>query len=363
MKKYNNEKLNKLVSEISSLIVRAEEKQGFDVRYENHNLVRCWEVKKCTYNNCPVYIAKERARDKVNYSDVDLRCWQIAGTHCGGEAQGFFVQKFERCENCKVYQRAIPDKLSELGEDFNNMMAILQKKAMEIDELQKKYFQAERLAGIGKLTAGIAHSFNNPLYGIMGMAEEILDEDNTQSIKEYARDIIKYSKEAANIINDISLYARIAKSKSNSTVNINNILDEALKMIRHSSAWGDIEVDKDYDKTPDIKANSVEIQQVFMNLINNAVQAMEGSGRLSLSIKLLGQCIEVRIKDSGPGISEENREKIFEPFFTTKEMGKGTGLGLSIANEIVNKYNGTVMVESEEGKGAMFIVNFLASEG
>ncbi|MEF9427226.1 MAG: HAMP domain-containing histidine kinase, partial [Candidatus Mariimomonas ferrooxydans] len=185
------------------------------------------------------------------------------------------------------------------------------------------------------------------------------DEDNPQLIREYAHDIIKYSKEAANIVNDLSIYARIAKSKSISTINLNNVLDDALKMVRHSSAWGNIEVDKDYDKTPDIKANSVEIQQVFMNLINNAVQAMEGrNGRLSLSIRFLGDCIEIRVVDDGPGISKESREKIFEPFFTTKELGKGTGLGLSLVKEIVNKYNGSVRLESEDGKGATFIVNF-----
>lgn len=357
LKKYNEE-LNETVRKISGLISLAEEKQGFEVRFENHNLVRCWEVKKCTNEKCPVYILKEQSKDKVNYSDMDLRCWQIAGTHCGGKSKGIFVEKLGRCEQCEIYRKAIPDKLSELGENFNNMMAILQKKAMEIDELQHKYFQAEKLAGIGKLTAGIAHSFNNPLYGIMGMAEEILDEDNPRAVKEYARDIIKYSKEAASIVTNLSSYARIAKSKSVSNVDINNVLDEALKMVRHSSAWVDIEVDKDYDNIPAIRADSVEIQQAFTNIINNAVQAMEGCGRLSLSIRSLGQCIEVRIKDSGPGISEENRERIFEPFFTTKELGEGTGLGLSLSREIINKYNGSVKVENEVGKGATFIVNF-----
>lgn len=102
--------------------------------------------------------------------------------------------------------------------------------------------------------------------------------------------------------------------------------------------------------------NPGELQQVFVNIINNAVQAMQGKGKLTLSTGSTGGSVVVRISDTGPGISKEHLGKIFDPFFTTKEIGMGTGLGLNIAYRIVTKYMGKIEVESEEGKGATFII-------
>ena len=236
----------------------------------------------------------------------------------------------------------------------------ISKDITDMKSLEHQLLQSEKLAGIGILASGIAHEINNPLCGIRGMAEIILEEENMETIKEHTDNIIKYSDVAAEIVKELTGYVRTAEASDFESVNVNEKLNDAIKISKHSTRFEDVEIITDYQTIPLIRANSDEIQQVFVNLINNAVQAMNRKGRLVLSTMTSGDYVEIKVMDNGPGIPKGHINKIFDPFFTTKEVGKGKGLGLNIVYRIVTKYYGSIEAESEEGKGTTFTLRFPA---
>lgn len=222
--------------------------------------------------------------------------------------------------------------------------------------LQEELIQSEKLAGIGTLVSGIAHEINNPLGGILGTADLILAEsEEGTTVREYAQDIIRYAQNAADVIKDLMTYSRKNRSASE-MINIVNVLENSLKMAMRGIDFRSVTVRKNYNQTDLIQANAIEIQQVLLNLIVNAVQAMNGDGVLSLDVKQEDSDIIIVVQDTGKGIEKENIDKVFNPFFTTKEPGVGTGLGLSIAYHIISKAGGRILLDSEAGKGTTFTI-------
>lgn len=232
----------------------------------------------------------------------------------------------------------------------------------ERKQLQDRLIQAEKLASLGTLVSGMAHEINNPIQGILGMAELVLDEQDPATIKEYTHDIIEYSKHIAAVVRDFACYARSNAHEDEVDVDLCERLAEAVKMVRRCPHFGKVEVVTQFQPIPRLRARRVEIDQVFVNLLSNAVQAMDGRGRLELATFSKGGTMTVRISDTGCGIPKALIHQIFDPFFTTKDPGKGTGLGLSIVCQIVNKYCGTIGIESEEGKGSTATVQFHAEK-
>jgi signal transduction histidine kinase len=164
----------------------------------------------------------------------------------------------------------------------------------------------------------------------------------------------------STVVRDFASYARSAGRDGDAEIDLAERLLEAVKMVRRGPAFGYIDVVTEFEAPAFLRARKGEIDQVFVNVISNAAQAMNGSGRLTLSTDLDGSWLEVRIADTGPGIPKHVLPKIFDPFFTTKEAGKGTGLGLSIVHKIVTKYDGTVTVDTSEGQGTTFRLRFPA---
>ena len=230
----------------------------------------------------------------------------------------------------------------------------------ERKQLQDRLIQAEKLASLGTLVSGMAHEINNPVQGILAMAELVLDEADPDTIREYTRDIIGYSKHIAAIVRDFACYTRSGSREDEVDVDLCERLAEAIKMVRRCPHFGQVEVVTQFQPIPPLRARRVEIDQVFVNLLSNAVQAMDGRGRLELATRLNGGTMIVRISDTGCGVPKALLHKIFDPFFRTKDPGKGTGLGLSIVYQIVDKYKGTIDIESEPGKGSTFSVHFPA---
>lgn len=225
--------------------------------------------------------------------------------------------------------------------------------------LQSELFHAEKLAGIGSFAAGIVHDINNPLQLIMGLAENLAEEKDVEKVHDQARDIVDAVRRTSAICRDLTRYARKTTSRDNCLVYLNGRLDEALKIARYATSLHDIIVSKDYKEGLAIKGNPDELLHVFVNLISNAVHAMEqGRGTLTLATTVSDEGITVRITDTGCGIPDELQEQIFEPFFTTKPAGKGTGLGLFNVKTILNKMDGTIGVESRAGRGTTFTITF-----
>ena len=254
--------------------------------------------------------------------------------------------------------------LSTLVNDRNEIIGSvgIGKDISEQKMLQFKLLQSEKLAGIGTLASGIAHEINNPLAGILGMAEAIKDEDDMGLIKSYTDDIIKYSIDASTIVKELSTYSRAARNEATSTMDVADVLKSSLKMAKHAAPLMSISVKEDLEDKLYILANGGELQQVFVNLIVNAIHAMKREGSLSLRCRRNGKMAVVEISDTGHGIPTEHLSQIFDPFFTTKPAGSGTGLGLYVVYRIVTRFGGTIDVKTWPDKGTTFLIKFPSSE-
>lgn len=240
-------------------------------------------------------------------------------------------------------------------------IGLLMKEISEEKRLQDQLAMAEKLSGLGTLAAGIAHEMNNPLYSIMGYTEAILDENDPTKIKSHAQKVLDRSRHMASIILNLSGYSRSNVTDVAGRVDINERLDAALEIAILASYHDDIQLEKNYAELSPIKAKPEEIQQIFINIIGNAVQAMEGKGQLAITTCQENGSIQVRIRDTGPGIAPAHLSRIFDPFFTTKDQGKGTGLGLNIVHRMVIKYGGRIDVQSSLGEGTTFNITFPVS--
>jgi signal transduction histidine kinase len=229
----------------------------------------------------------------------------------------------------------------------------------EEQRLQEQLIQSEKLAGIGILASGVTHEINNPLSGIIGMVEIALEEDDLSKNKDYLKDILNCAQRITEIVKGLKSYSRAAKKEDQSPLDLNEVLEESLKMVRLAIKPPSVEVIKKFQSVEKIQANMGEIQQVFTNLITNAFQAMDGKGgKLILSTRSFKDLVEVKVIDHGMGIPTKYLSQIFDPFFTTKKLGEGTGLGLNIVYRIVTKYEGTIDVESKEQVGTTFTIKF-----
>jgi len=253
------------------------------------------------------------------------------------------------------------DEFGVLAKSFNEMVADLNRQAKELRDAQDKLVRSEKLATIGQLASSMAHEIRNPL-GVMknvvyyfNMLE--LGKENAE-IKENL-DILSGEIENVNkIISDLLEFSRV-KEPTLRPDDINVIVNEVLHRLKIPSG---IEVVTKLDDTlPEIEVDALQIQQVFSNISNNAIQVMEKDGSLTIITKLKDNFIEISFADTGSGIPKENLTKIFEPLFSTKT--KGTGLGLSVVASLIEGHNGKIEVESETGKGTTFTVKLPIKRG
>jgi len=225
-------------------------------------------------------------------------------------------------------------------------------------KLEAELFHAEKLAGLGSFAAGIAHDINNPLQLILGLAENIAQEQDLTAVHEQAAEIIEAVKRTSALCRDLTRYARRNVANDDIEVNVNGKLDEALRIARYAVTLQDMTIVKQYGSTVLVKGNPDELLHVFVNLITNAVQAMTERGTLTLRTEHDHGTVIVTIMDTGCGIPRESLSKIFDPLYTTKPAGKGTGLGLYNVMSVVSKMHGHIIVDSEVGKGTSFRIEF-----
>ena len=236
----------------------------------------------------------------------------------------------------------------------------LKKAYEELQEKQEQLVQAAKLSSLGELAAGVAHEINNPLATITLYAQMIRDEltNEQKDTKEEVDIILKHTTRTAGIVKNLLEFARRTDLETK-PININPVLEEALSVTSHQAELQQANVAKELsDGLPKIAGDANKLQQVFVNIIVNALQVMQDGGKLTVRSGITpdNKCVRVSIRDTGPGIPEDVLAKIFEPFFTTKPTGKGTGLGLSVSHGIVRQHDGELEVESEVGKGTEFII-------
>jgi PAS domain S-box-containing protein len=238
---------------------------------------------------------------------------------------------------------------------------VTERKRMEEERLQmeQKAQLASRLASVGEMASGIAHEINNPLTGVIGYAQLLLQEDLPENIRKDLETINDGAQRVANVIQRLLAFARQSKPQR-TYVHINEVVATTLDLRSYHLETSNIKIT--VQLAPDLPvtiADAGQLQQVFLNLIVNAETEMKlarGSGKLSVKTQQTDNIIRISFKDDGPGIVEENLERIFDPFFTTRQVGQGTGLGLSVCYGIVSEHGGRIYAESKPGRGATFIV-------
>lgn len=251
------------------------------------------------------------------------------------------------------YEGLRNDEICGLIDAFNGM-------ARELETNQEHLLQARKIAALGTFTAGIAHELNNPINNISLTAETFIEEYSGQMDpdgKEMIQDILTQSDRASEIVRNLLDFSRTERPAF-SSLDSGEIVTGTVALIKNqvliSGAGLDIDISPEL---PRVRGNLRNLQQVFMNLLLNAMQAMPEGGTISIgAVRDSADFVRFDVRDSGKGIEPEMLQHIFEPFFTTKEVGRGTGLGLAVAYSIVKRHGGRIEVASEKGKGSVFSV-------
>jgi len=383
----NREKLRGALDSISNLLLKVADKKTFDVSFENQTIKQCYLVKECEQEDCPCY------------GREPMRCWQELGTFCANKQTGSGLGERE-CLNCPHYQATMEDPIFQIGEQFNNMMHILAEKNKEVEQAytdlkmaHSQLLQQEKMASIGQLAAGVAHEINNPM-GFIGsnistlakyigkISEFIAEQEtalekfvtNAEALAQVAesrkrlkidlvlddmKDLISESLEGCdrvkNIVMDLKGFSRVDQAECQK-VDINECIESTLNIV-----WNELKykttLEKEYGRLDLLSCYPQQLNQVFVNLLVNAAQAIEKQGVITIKTWQDDTSVSVSITDTGSGMPKEVSNKIFEPFYTTKEVGKGTGLGLSIVYDIITKnHQGDILVESTVGEGTCFTI-------
>lgn len=234
-------------------------------------------------------------------------------------------------------------------------------------KMQERLVIADRLASLGELASGFAHELNNPLTGVIGYAQLLLEDKTVpENIRKDVERIYSSAKRVDNVIKNFLIFAR-KQPPLKQPADINVIITSMLKLREYEHKLNNIDVVTQFGADlPPIMADTSQLQQVLLNIIINAEYFMlknHNQGTLSISTQRNGDRVKATLTDDGPGISKENLDRIFNPFFTTKEVGQGTGLGLSICHGIIGEHGGRIYAESESGKGTTFVVELPVASG
>ncbi len=276
-------------------------------------------------------------------------------------------------------------QIVESDQKMKKQLDLLEQANNKIKNTQNQLVQSAKLASLGELVAGIAHELNNPIgfiYSNIGHLKEysqslfkiidkslknpnemdfLIKEEDYEYIKKDFPKLIQSCEEGSNRAKDIVLGLRNfsrADEEKTQAFDVNAGIDSTLKLLA-GELKNNILIRKDYNEVPKINCNINQMKQVFMNILNNAIQAIETEGDIFIKTEFLSEekVVRIEIKDTGMGIEKDNVEKIFDPFYTTKEVGQGTGLGLSISYGIIKSHGGQIDVQSELGKGTTFQIS------
>ncbi len=277
--------------------------------------------------------------------------------------------------------RVVPssaDEVGEVGRAFNRMAGDLEvartevlaeraelerrvhERTAELQRAQESLIQSEKMNAVGQLVAGVAHELNNPLTVVLGYAGLLLQQSEDPSVRRKLEVMAGEAERSRKIVQNLLTFARKQKNEQ-ARVSLNEVVTRTVGLRAYDLRNANVRIDTDLDPSlPATWADFHQLQQVLLNLLVNAEQAIHDAGkgsRLAISSKRVGDRIEIVVEDDGPGVSPENRARLFEPFFTTKPVGRGTGLGLSICYGIIADHGGTIRVDSDPGRFTRFTIS------
>ena len=251
------------------------------------------------------------------------------------------------------------DQVDKEVETFHFLIKDIQKRKM----MEEQLAQADKLASIGELASGVAHEINNPLSVILGYTQLLLrNENKTTERHADLKTIEKHVRSCKAIVENLLSFSRKSDTEKE-MLDIHHVIDDVLAFVQHHSDIQNIEFEREYSPSVNsLMIDEKKIKQVLINLVVNAIHAVDKQGRILISTELREAADEIviRVSDDGYGIEKRHLNKIFDPFFTTKPTGEGTGLGLSVSYGIINNHGGHIDVESTAGEGTTFIITLPA---
>jgi len=258
------------------------------------------------------------------------------------------------------------DELGELGKTFNLMSASLKERDQELRAYtERQLLRSERLASVGRLAAGVAHEINNPLTGVLTFGHLLLRKcDDASPQREALETIVNETTRCKRIVRGLLDFARETDLQK-VPADVNAVLQESLRLTENQALVNSVEIAEELNqKLPEIMLDKGQIQQVFINILVNAIDAMPNGGTLSVTSDISAdrKFVYARFADTGCGIAAENVGRVFDPFFTTKDASRGTGLGLAVSYGIVARHNGTIEVSSQLAEGSAFTVKLPTNE-
>jgi len=251
------------------------------------------------------------------------------------------------------------DEIGELGQTFNLVAESIKQRDAELEERARTMLESKRLATLGQLAAGVAHEINNPLGGILVYSHLLLEDTPTGDPRRSNMEkIVKETTRCRDIVKNLLDFARQTSPRVQEA-DVNVIVRESLDLTSRQPQFRNVSIQTDLCETlPRVMVDVSQIEQVFTNILQNAAEAMNGEGAITVCSRrsIDDGMVEVSFKDTGPGIAPEHVDRLFDPFFTTKEVGHGTGLGLAVSYGIIERHEGRIKVESQPGAGATFTV-------
>jgi two-component system NtrC family sensor kinase len=295
----------------------------------------------------------------------------------------------EMCVERALEHRSLRLKARYYKQDLERHNEELKRSKAELERLQLQVIQSEKMASLGQLAAGVAHELNNPagfIYGNMELLQacahglqrlldfyeqapvpdsarreaerikqEIDYENSMMDLPSIMEDCLDGAERIRDVVQNLRTFSRLDEAEFKK-IEIHEGLESTIRLLSRYYGTGQITLHRDYGELPQVDCYAGQLNQVWMNLLANAAQAIEGRGDVWVKTELVGACVVVHISDSGCGIAPEHMKKIFDPFFTTKPVGEGTGLGLSVTYSIIERHQGNISVESRTGSGTTFRV-------
>ena len=266
-----------------------------------------------------------------------------------------------------------PVEITNLSASYNQMVEALATSRKETEQYiqslettnqklrqtQDQLIQSEKMASVGQLAAGLAHELGNPLAALIGYLELLKGKSESYQDKDIILRSLSEAERIDFLVRELLNFSRPVRENTTDLVNVNVELDYCVELLEHQGALQHVTVHRSFDEElPSLEISSERLRQVIINILINGIQACSGNGLVNITTKLDKGTLTIEFADNGCGMTEDVQKKIFEPFFTTKAPGQGTGLGLSICQRIISEEKGSLYVQSQYGKGSLFIINF-----
>lgn len=326
--------------DLARLIRAAQDPSEPKYQFDNPHLVTCWQMLGCHNERC------------ITAGRRGVRCWQLQQA-----LQDDHPRSCERrrglsdCRACKVFQLSCPDDATEAAEELNNMLFLVRREAERQRANQQQMAESEKMAAIGQMAAGVAHEIGNPLASISALVQLL----HRQVDGEWPRDklalIHRHVDRISRIVRGMSDFSRPGP-RLQELFGLDEVIDEVAKLAQFDRRSRGVQLEWGDEPTGlHIFGIKEEVLQVFLNIVYNAFDAMNGNGRLTIATSIGVDHLTVSFRDTGSGVPPDALPHVFEPFFTTKEIGKGTGLGLAVSARIMHEHGGRIVIERNDPAG------------